>query len=158
MERTITIADTKTCVEAMNAIAGLPQDSSYKVVICQNEIDRTAAQNRLAFAWYKEAASQIEGETAALQRAYCKLHFGVGILKAGTSKICENFRDQYDRIIRPLTYEQKIELMLPPIELPITSLMTVKQFKSYLQAMEEHYSGQNIRLTHPPDVYELAMR
>lgn len=51
MERTITIADAKTCVEAMNAIAGIPQDSSHKVVISAKKETRTSLQNRCYHGW-----------------------------------------------------------------------------------------------------------
>lgn len=119
--------------------------------------DRSAAQNRLSFLWYNAAADQLKDESASDKRAYCKLHFGVGILKDGTGKNSEKFRDVYDRVIRPLTYEQKMELMKAPIDLPVTSLMGVGQFSQYLDAVQAYFSRIGVELPMPEDLYALAM-
>ena len=119
--------------------------------------DRSAAQNRLSFLWYNAAADQLKDEPASDKRAYCKLHFGVGILKDGKGKNSEKFRDVYDRVIRPLTYEQKIELMKAPIDLPVTSLMGVIQFSQYLDAVQQHFTRIGVELPMPDDLYALAM-
>lgn len=119
--------------------------------------DRSAAQNRLSFLWYNAAADQLKDGTAGDKRAYCKLHFGVGILKDGKGKNSEKFRDVYDRIIRPLTYEQKMELMKAPIDLPVTSLMGVAQFSQYLDAVQQYFTKIGVDLPIPDDLYALAM-
>jgi hypothetical protein len=127
------------------------------VTIAEYVIDRSLAQNRLAFRWYNDAADQLKDGTASDKRAYCKLHFGVAILKDGTGKSAEKFRDVYDRIIRPLTYEQKLELMTDPINLPITSLMTVKQFTQYLDSVQQFFSSIGVVLVTDDDLFNTAM-
>ena len=127
------------------------------VTIDEHIEDRSLAQNRLAFRWYNDAADQLKDGTASDKRAYCKLHFGVAILKDGTGKSAEKFRDVYDRIIRPLTYEQKLELMTEPINLPITSLMTVKQFTQSLDAVQQFFSSIGVVLVTDDGLYDLAM-
>lgn len=116
---------------------------------------RSDAQNALAFKWYQEAERQLKDGVS--QRAYCKLHFGVGILKAGDSAICKHFTEQYDAIVKPLAYELKMQSMLPPFELPVTKLMTIKQFTEYLRMMEQHYSTIGVALSHPDDLYWAAV-
>lgn len=106
---------------------------------------RTLEQNRLQFKWHMEAAMQLKDESAEDKRAYCKLHFGVPILRAES----EEFRGQYDQIIRPLPYEQKLALMKAPIDFPVSRLMSVEQSSRYLDSIRLHYMGQGVMLTIP---------
>ncbi len=108
---------------------------------------RRSAQNRLMHLWFKEAAEQGDMD-AVEQKSYCKAYFGVPILVAEN----EAFRDQYNAIVRPLSYEQKLQIMAPPIDLPVTSLMTVKQCSVFLNKVWEHYSGMGYQLTDPADL------
>ena len=107
---------------------------------------RSLQQNRLQFTWHKEAGEQGD-MTASEYRAYCKLHFGVPILRMED----DEFRAIYDEIIRPLAYEKKIALMIEPIDLPVTSRMTVKQKTQYLDKVNAFYASQGFRLTQPED-------
>jgi len=125
------------------------------ITIDEYVVDRTQAQNRLAFRFYKEAEGQLND--GVNQRAYCKLHFGVAIVKQGTSKLAENFRKQYDTIIKPLTYEQKLALMVEPISLPVTQLMNTKQFTTYIDEIQRHYAEIGVQLTLDGDLYNEAM-
>jgi len=108
-------------------------------------IHRTTDQNRLQWLWLNEIAEQLGDRTAEEIRAECKLRFGVPILRAEN----EAFRDKYDRIVKPLPYEAKIELMGEPIDFPVTRLMTTKQLTQYLDAIYAHYTAQGCRLTIP---------
>lgn len=108
--------------------------------------DRSIEQNKLLFKWLTEAAEQLQDETIEQKRGYCKLHFGVPIMREN-----EVFRESYDRVIRPLPYEQKIEIMMIPIDLPVTRLMTTKQMKDYMDQVYIYYSGLGVRLTNPDE-------
>lgn len=114
------------------------------VTINPGQEKRSSQQNRLQWQWFNDAAGQGD-QTATEYRAYCKLHFGVPILREENG----DFREQYDRVIRPLPYNAKIALMLPPIELPVTSLMSVKQQTRYLDAIWQHFTSLGIQLTDP---------
>jgi hypothetical protein len=115
------------------------------VHITQGE-DRSGQQNALAFRWYSEAAAQLGDRTTADVRAYCKLHHGVKILHSED----EAFRAQWDRLIRSrFTYSEKLELMLPPHDYPVTRLMTVKQMTRFMDAVHDDLAGQGVRLTDP---------
>ena len=107
---------------------------------------RSVQQNRLQRLWLAEAMDQLE-ETRSVEqlRAYCKLHFGVPIMRGEN----DEFRDVYDRLIRPRSYEEKLELMAVPIDLPVTRIMKTGQKKRYLDDVYDHFTGLGVRLTDP---------
>lgn len=105
---------------------------------------RSHMQNRLAQRWFSDVARQIEGETHEDVRAYCKLHFGVPILRAEN----EAFRQSYDRTMKGLPYEAKLEA-IKAFDLPVTRLMTVKQMTAFMDEMQRHWSGMGMNLTDP---------
>jgi hypothetical protein len=108
--------------------------------------DRTREQNRLQFLWAREAAEQRGDRTAEEQRNEWKLRFGVPIMREDSPE----FRATYDRLIKPLSYEEKIEAM----ELiAVTSLMKVRQMVRYLDAIERECAEEGVKLTDPdPDL------
>ncbi|AHD10039.1 hypothetical protein [Phaeobacter gallaeciensis] len=105
---------------------------------------RRGRQNRLAQRWFTDVSRQKEDETHEEVRAYCKLHFGVPILRAEN----EAFRQSYDRTMRPLDYETKLAAM-KNLDIPVTRLMTVKQMTAFMDEMQRHWSGLGFRLTDP---------
>lgn len=106
---------------------------------------RTNNQNSLQRKWVQEAADQLQDETAEDKRGYCKLHFGVPILRN-----CDpDFAARYDQIIKPLPYEQKLLLMQVPFDFRVTSLMNTKQKTQYLDAVSLHFRGLGVELTIP---------
>ena len=68
--------------------------------------DRSQEQNRLSHAWYAQVAAELREDTPAGVKGFCKLHFGVPILRGESEEFC----DIYDRLIKPQTYEWKIEI------------------------------------------------
>lgn len=108
--------------------------------------DRTREQNRLQFLWAREAAEQRGDRTPEEQRNEWKLRFGVPIMREDSPE----FRDTYDRLIKPLSYGQKIEAM----ELiAVTSLMKVKQMVRYLDEITRECAAEGVKLTDPdPDL------
>jgi hypothetical protein len=108
---------------------------------------RTIEQNRLQRLWCNEIAEQLGDQAPEEVRGYCKLHFGVPILRADNEAFCA----QYDRIIKPLPYEQKLEIMQEPIDFPVTRLMKTFQKTDYLDHIHRHFAGKGLVLTLPPD-------
>ena len=106
---------------------------------------RSPEQNATQFLWLGEAAEQLQDESIEEKRAWCKLHLGVPILRNENAA----FREQYDQVIRPLPYEAKLAIMRAPIDLPVTSLMTVRQQWQYMTEMQQHFERQGVRLTIP---------
>lgn len=108
--------------------------------------DRTKEQNRLQFLWAREAAEQRGDRTPEEQRNEWKLRYGVPIMREDSPE----FRATYDRLIKPLSYPQKIEAM---DLIAVTSLMKVRQMVRYLDAVERECAEQGVKLTDPnPDL------
>lgn len=104
---------------------------------------RTLSQNALQWKWYAEIG-KFWGESAEYAHRYCKLRFGVPILRAEHDR----FRVVYDRHLKPLTYEQK----LAAVEIiSVSSLMTVPQAKQYMDEIVKHFAEQGLVLTQPED-------
>jgi hypothetical protein len=131
----------------MNTISKLPLSDKTLITIGKVSSNRTDAQNKLSFSWYK-AISEQTGETPAEARAYCKLHFGVAVLREGSKK----FREFWDGLDMP--YESQLVAME---YLPVTRLFTTRQFTEYLGAIEHFYNQEGVVLPHPEDSYYSAM-
>jgi hypothetical protein len=100
-------------------------------------------QNRTAFMWYAEISAELGDQTPTEVRAYCKLHLGVPIRR----EVDEDFRAEYDQIVRPLPYEHKLKLMVEPFDFPVTREFTVPQMTRYLDAIQREFA--HVRLTMP---------
>lgn len=109
---------------------------------------RSARQNRLNRQWMIDISTQLEGWETEYARGYCKLHFGVPILRNDDEAFCA----QYDAIVRPLPYESKLKLMMVPFDFGVTRLMGVKQMTAYLDAVHRHFSEHGVALTDPGDL------
>jgi len=106
---------------------------------------RSLEQNRLQRLWMNEISQALGDRTPEEVRGYCKLRFGVPILRESN----EAFREKYDRILKPLGYAEKLELMMEPIDLPVTRFMNTQQATEYLDRITNHFSEQGIILTLP---------
>ena len=105
---------------------------------------RSLDQNRLAWVWYRQI-EEFMHEPAGWGHNYCKLTIGVPILRAESEK----FRDLYDRYLRPMTYEAKLEA----IELvDVTKAMTTKQMTTYLETIQRKFAFQGLELETLEDV------
>jgi hypothetical protein len=90
--------------------------------------------------------------TIGQARAFCKLHYGVPILRAES----ETFRRSYDAILKPLNYEDKLQAV-EDFELPVTRLMTTKQFAYYLDTVDMESAKLGLVLPKPDDLYHAAL-
>jgi len=113
----------------------------------QDGRDRSVEQNRLSQKWYAEIADQT-GEDREEVRARCKLEIGVPIMRAASDK----FRATYDRLIRPLDYDEKLA-MIRDMDVPVTRLMSVADMGRYMDLVFQRHSEFGIVLTVPPDRY-----
>lgn len=110
-----------------------------------NGAPRSIEQNKLQRLWLNELAEQDDNMTAEEYRGWCKAHIGIPIL------VHENevFREEYNRVIKPLSYELKMRLMMVPFDFGVTRLMTTKQKKDYLDKMHTHFTELGFQLTDP---------
>lgn len=114
---------------------------------------RTVEQNRLQRLWMNEIAEQLEDQTPEQVRGYCKLTIGVPILRAENEAFCE----RYDAVVKPLPYEQKLAVMMEPLDMPITRYMTTVQKTKYLDGVYQHFAEKGLVLTLPDDAGLSAM-
>ena len=128
--------------DLINLIKSREFDFTVKIL---KGIHRTPKQNKLQRKWMLEAEDQLCDMTAEEYRGYCKLHFGVPILRNENEDFCE----KYDKHIRPLSYETKIACMMVPLDFPVTRLMDTKQKTTYLDAVFVHFTGLGVKLTVP---------
>jgi hypothetical protein len=103
---------------------------------------RSVEQNRLQRRLISEIASQTD-QTPEEVRSFCKLTIGVPILRAGN----EMFAEKYDRLVKPMPYERKLELMAEPIDFPVTRLMTTAMKTQYLEEIYRVFSQQGVVFT-----------
>jgi hypothetical protein len=68
--------------------------------------NRSLPSNALSHVWYDYADKMLSEQVGATRR-YCKLHFGVPIMRAES----EDFRRKYDKVVKPHDYETKLEIM-----------------------------------------------
>lgn len=100
-------------------------------------------QRRLSFRWYGDISRQLGDVDTETVRADCKVTFGVPILSADS----DAFRDDWESGIGQFGYEGQ-RRVVKTMQVPVTSLMTVKQMTAYLDAIHRTYSRQ-VRLTDP---------
>lgn len=105
---------------------------------------RSIEQNKLQRLWINELAEQGD-MTAEEYRAFCKLHFGVPILRNENEK----FRQVYDDKIKWRSYQDKLMFMAEPFDFPVTRLMTIKQHKAFLDEIYIYFIGLGFTLTDP---------
>jgi len=107
--------------------------------------DRTTQQNALQWKWATEAAMQLNDRLPADLQAEWKLEIGVPIMRA----VDDSFRELYDAVIRPQSYETKIKLMKQGY--PVTSKMKVRPMVRYLDEVQRKCLSMGLHLTEPED-------
>jgi hypothetical protein len=58
------------------------------------------------------------------------------------------FCESYDRILKPLGYDEKLEA-IRVFDLPVTRLLNTKQMSEYMDQVQRHWLQQGVRLTDP---------
>jgi hypothetical protein len=133
-------------VEALQSAFGKLRDEfmrhKYLRVTWRIGKARSSKQNRHSHAWYGQLARELREDDEAGWKAFCKLHFGVPILRAEEP----DFRAEYDAKILGQSYETKLLIMR---WMPVTSLMTKLQLKKYEEKVQEHFKDRHgVKLTY----------
>ena len=115
----------------------------YLTVSLMHGKKRSLDQNAISHAWYHQVANELREDTPLGVKSFCKLHMGIPILRAES----DDFREKYDRVVKPMSYPDKLELME---WFPVTSLMTTPQLSQYLEKVQDHYRGR-VALEFPED-------
>jgi len=134
----------RTEYERKVAIRALKSRKLPCTAVFKNGAPRSIEQNKLQRKWINELAEQGD-MTREEYRAHCKAYFGVPILIHEN----ESFAADYNRVVAPLPYETKLQLMAVPFDFPVTRLMTSKQHATYLKDIYDHFTAQGFHLTLP---------
>lgn len=118
----------------------------YKYVEMKTKagVARSLDQNAISHAWYEQLARELREDDAMGWKCYCKLHYGIPILRMDD----DEFREFYDNTIMKLGYEQKLGAMK---YMPVTSLMTKPQLSAYLVEMQLDFAKRGVRLEFPDE-------
>lgn len=109
---------------------------------------RRAAQNRLSHRWYADVARCLEGHEVSDVRAISKLHHGVPLMR----ELHDDFREKWDRLVKDrFTYTEKLEMMLDPVDFPVTRLMTVGEMTEYMNRIDRYWTQAGASLTLPDE-------
>lgn len=112
----------------------------YAITLKKHTKKRSINQNDQSFVWYQQLAKELPEENEQGWRRFCKLHFGVSILRSQDSE----FKELYDKCIKKtLSYEDKLKAM---DILPVTSRMNTEQMTMYFESMQEHFLKRGIVL------------
>ena len=79
-------------------------DSGNPITVEISKPSRSLSQNAMIYKLYRDIANQREDMTFEEVKNYCKLHFGIGIMKSHDPA----FADWYDEVIKSKSYEQKL--------------------------------------------------
>jgi hypothetical protein len=139
--------DLKIAVEAISTNKPT-SDTPWVITLGQDDESRSLKQNRLSFLWYGIRGGATN-EGRAKDRAFCKLTYGVPILREG-----KDFNAFYCSALAPLEYEQRLDAME---FVPVTSLMTTRQFAEYLDEIDKQSLTQGVVLPQPEDLYWAAL-
>lgn len=133
MPKSWTINSDSSLAEFQNDVMWLYEQNKY-ITFSAPRIgkDRTLSANALSHVWYGQADKQL-GQQIGTARNFCKLHFGIPILRAEDPE----FQLMYDQAIKHNSYELKLKIMA---YWPVTSLMSREQMARYLTAVQVHYA------------------
>jgi hypothetical protein len=144
----ISVNSSAKLSEAITALTTMYRDKKFVVVSLRPGKDRTLDQNALWFALYQRIAQMTQIGDVEDARRYCKLHFGVVIMRADS----DEFRDGWNRMFLHLDYEQKLELMGPcsifgPDGFPVTRLFNRAQGIGYTDRIVAEFSAKGVVFT-----------
>jgi hypothetical protein len=144
---TLVARDEASLLRIFEAITA-KSDFPFMVKV-ENGEPRSLKQNKLYHKWMQEIAEQDSDPShdAQFYTAYCKLHFGVGILKAHDLE----YSEFYDKCVKPRDYEEKLTMMREPFGFPVTSQMNVKQMTEYLDKIQRDAAKNGLFLTQPDE-------
>ena len=120
--------------EAIGTLRQMYNETHYLRVSIRDTRDRSLDQNAISHVWYEQVSRERGEMTPHDVKAFCKLHFGVPILRADS----DSFRALYDKAIKPLPYADKLAAM---DIIDVTSAMTSAQMKHYLEDVRGHFAG-----------------
>lgn len=145
MAERVSVNSAAKLSEAITRLTAMYREKKYVVVSLRPGKDRTLDQNALWFSMYQRIAQMTEIGDVEDARRYCKLHFGVPIMRAADA----DFREGWNRLFLHLEYEQKLELMGPcalfgPDGFPVTRLFNRAQGIAYTDQIVAEFGARGV--------------
>lgn len=132
-------------IDRLSHMLGNMTKYPYTVTITQGA-PRRNTQNRLSFLWYSDIARWFGDRVPEEVRAECKVLFGFPILQEN-----EAMEISLHRAFGLMRHEEIVQLVRD-LQIPVTSLMTVKQMDRYLDEVQRYFTQQGVRLTDPDEL------
>lgn len=131
--------------QAISQLTAMYKQNRFVVVSMRPGKDRTLDQNALWFALYQRISDQMGMDDVEDARRYCKLHFGVPIMR----KADADFREGWNRLLLNQPYEIKLRLMgacamFGPDGFPVTRLFNRAQGIAYTEAIVAEFSEKGV--------------
>lgn len=98
---------------------------------------RTTAQNRLIYKIYQRIGKTLYGGDESHARNECKLRIGCRILYRDS----KDFAETFDRVIRPLSHETRMQAMNL---ISVSSIMTINQSTEYIKTIMTEYGQRQV--------------
>ncbi|MAB96952.1 MAG: hypothetical protein CMK71_02640 [Pseudomonadaceae bacterium] len=141
----ISVNSAQKLSEAMKQLNNFYRAHKYVVVTFRPGKDRTLDQNALWFALYQRISQMTQIGDVDEARKYCKLHMGVQILMNED----EDFRAAWDRTMKHLAYEEKLDLMggnplFGPDGFPVTRLFKRAQGIAYTNRIVDEFTANGV--------------
>lgn len=135
----LTMNSAESLQSGLGEIRALWDQYKYLRLNVKTGEDRSLPQNSFTHTWYAQIARELREDDALGWRCFCKLHHGVPLLRAEDAE----FRDAYDLVIKPLSYEKKIIAMRC---WPVTSIMTKEQLSKYAELVRADFAQRGVIL------------
>lgn len=134
----IIINSDRTLFEGLGIVRAAYDESKFIRLIVRKKV-RSLDQNAQAYVWYEQIGLELSDHTALDARCVSKLVEGVPLLRS----IDSEFREFYDKAIKWMTYEEKLEAMK---HVPVTSRLPVDTMSLYLEAMQRLWAKRDVTL------------
>ena len=124
--------------EAIGAIREAFGRSKFIRLIIRERI-RSLNQNDQAHLWYTQVSLELREDTPLGVKCISKLNVGVPIMRATDAE----FRAFYDKCLKPLSYEDKLDAMK---YFPVSSIMPVDAASQYLEDLRTFWGKRGVTL------------
>lgn len=141
MTQTVIISGPRAHEVAHELVKVAPLDHS--VTVAPPKTKRTPNQNRTLHMWFGEIAQQRDDWDASEVKGFCHRQWGLPIKLRD-----EQFAWVWSQSGQRLGYERQCALLASGV-LNVSSSMTTKELKEYMDAMQRHFLGEGVRLTNP---------
>ena len=143
MADNIVVNNDASLIQCIKMLTDTYERAKYVRVTLIEGRNRTLDQNALSFQLYTDLHKAKSDVFPSVDdaRAYCKLHFGIGIRRQE-----DDYNSVYATMIKDrFSYEEKLKLMVDPVDFPVTRGMSRAQFSQYVEMILNAFPDVNFR-------------